>query len=215
MENTNRKQVLIACAMLTDELRKVYEKNKSEIPIIWMKRGYHNNPSELRTSLQQIIDEHQDCDTILLSYGMCGNGTVGLVSEHTKLVIPRYHDCINQLLRTDKETGHLYMTRCWTLDREAMKNECYGVMAKYGQEQGTEILKDIYGAYSDIDVIDTDSYDMEPVKADADKVASLLGMQTSIVPGSTKVLEKLLSGDWDEEFIIHEPGEIIMREDFF
>ena len=35
---------------------------------------------------------------ILLGYGLCGNGLDGLSARHTRLVLPRAHDCIGLLM---------------------------------------------------------------------------------------------------------------------
>ncbi len=60
------------------------------------RQGLHNTPKRLRETLQEQIDAVQpgECDAILLVYGICGTSTLGLVSRHTPLVMPRTHDCI-------------------------------------------------------------------------------------------------------------------------
>jgi hypothetical protein len=35
------------------------------------------------------------------------------------------------------------------------------------------------------------------------------------LPGSNRVLEKLITGRWDDQFMVKAPGEIITRDDFF
>ena len=37
-------------------------------------------------------------DAILLGYGLCGNGLAGVTARHTRLVLPRAHDCIGILM---------------------------------------------------------------------------------------------------------------------
>ena len=42
------KQILIACAMLEDEINKIYEETGCEMPIVWVERGFHNTPEKLK-----------------------------------------------------------------------------------------------------------------------------------------------------------------------
>ena len=92
------KKILIACAMQQDEIEKYRKQLNITYPVVYLQRGLHRNPSVLRNLLQQEIDRHQDVDIILLTYGLCGRGTEGIVSWNTELVMPRFHDCIHQLL---------------------------------------------------------------------------------------------------------------------
>ena len=94
-------RLVISCKMLSDELHKVCEGKKNIPRIIELERGMHNNPKRLQEILQKQIHENQDVDEIVLTYGLCGNGTLGLMSPKTKLIIPKFDDCISQLLYQD------------------------------------------------------------------------------------------------------------------
>lgn len=260
MEDTpRRKQLIISCGMLSDELKQACQINNMDCDIVWMKRALHNHPQSLKEALSSIIDEHQDRDEILLTYGLCGNGTLGIKSKHTKLIIPRFHDCIHQLIQSvdnytqndrqqwkidetcenqqnmrnqknqqyqknprnqvnqqhQTKTGHLYLTRSWTLDQEAMYQQSIAIIKKYGEEQGQEILNEMYGSYTDIDVIDTGAYDILPILQYAQDVAKRNHLQVNQVKGSTWILEKMLRGEWDSDFIVLEPGEELTLRHFF
>lgn len=203
MEN----QIVISCGMLMDEVKYICGKLDGVPEIIWLKRAMHKEPSVLKKSLQQVIDENQNRDAILLTYGLCGNGTLGLVSRNTKLVIPRFHDCIHQLLGCKPECGHYYLTRGWTLDREELYQQTRLILQKYGETEGRDILNQMYDGYMDIDVIDTGAYPVDDVVKHAEKSAGLLKKRINKIPGSTVVLEKLLTGNWDEDVIVLETGE--------
>ena len=86
------KKILIACAMQQDEIEKYRKQLNITYPVVYLQRGLHRNPFVLRNLLQQEIDRHQDVDIILLTYGLCGRGTEGIVSWNTELVMPRFHD---------------------------------------------------------------------------------------------------------------------------
>lgn len=234
----NRKQLVISCGMLSNELKKAYQKCFSDCKILWMKRALHNHPKSLKDTLQSFIDENQDCDDILLTYGLCGNGTLGIHSQHTRLVIPKFHDCIHQLIQSvDNNTadidepwkmnelgkinqkqvlpGQLYLTRSWTLDQEAIYQQSKAVLNTYGKSHGQDILDEIYEGYTDINVINTDSYEIAPVMEYAKNAAAMNHLKVNQINGSTLILEKLLCGDWDQNFIVLEPGEELQLNHFF
>lgn len=209
------KQILIACGMQQDEIEKKKIECKSCVPVIYMKRGMHENPRELHEMLQQEINQHQDCDEILLTYGLCGLATEGLVSESTRLILPRFHDCIHQLMENKVDVDSLYLTRCWTLDEKSILKQCENVLREYGTEVGKEILDCIYGSYQWITIIDTDSYDLAPVMLNAKKAAEMLNLSVRKISSKVFVIEKLLQGEWDEDFIILQPGEAMKKEYLF
>ena len=83
------KRLIISCGMLAEELKKACA-GQSVLPeIIEQPRGMHEHPKELKERLSVLISEHQNVDEIVLTYGLCGYGTVGLISENTRLVLPR------------------------------------------------------------------------------------------------------------------------------
>ena len=215
------KQILIACAMLEDEIKKVYDEQNCQIPIIWIDRGYHNTPKKLKEELQGQIDRLQEYDEILLTFGLCGNGTEGIISPSARLIMPRFDDCINMLLcrghrehRGLAEAGSIYLTRGWTLESESILSQYDTYVEEYGEETAEEILEMMYEHYESISVIDTKSYDLTPVRDYAKKAGDLLGLSSHTVEGSTELLRQLLLGQWDENFLILEPGQSVKAMDF-
>ncbi|MCI8281458.1 MAG: DUF1638 domain-containing protein [Lachnospiraceae bacterium] len=215
-------RILIACSMLEDEIKKVYKEIECNIPVIWVERGFHNTPEKLNGELQKIIDEHQDCDEILLTFGLCGNGTEGIVSKNTMLVMPRFDDCINMLLCKGKRESRgltkadsIYITRGWTLDSESILSQYDKYVEDYGEESAEGIIEMMYQHYKTITVIDTDSYEKAPVMEYANQAARLLGLSSQMTEGSTKVLRDLLLGNWEEHFIVQKPGCSVTQTLFY
>ena len=62
-------------------------------------------------------------------------------------------------------------------------------------------------------VIDTKAYPVESVTDSTKKFAREHGKGHEIAPGSLRLFHKLLLGQWDEEFIILEPGQEITIDD--
>ena len=72
------------------------------------------------------------------------------------------------------------------------------------------------GHISSVDIIDTGAYDCysEEFAVQAQENADLIRCILDYVPGSNRILEKLVSGKWDEQFVIFEKGETIGFKNF-
>ncbi len=212
----NKKRTLISCAMLADEVNHILKQTNIDLPVIWVERGLHSTPEKLNRILQHYIDALQNQDEILLTFGLCGNGTAGLVSKHTLLRLPRFDDCINQLLckrpRTERkqtETDAIYLTRGWTLDKEAVLQQYNILSRQYEPEIRNMILRTMYDGYHALSVIDTGCYDLKSVEQYADKAAGYLGFDRKTVPGNITTLEHLICGTEDSNILTLAPGKAI------
>jgi len=95
-----------------------------DIEYKFLEAGLHNNPKLLREKLQDAIDEISAtglCDRIIIGYGICGKGTIGIQSRGVPLVIPKVHDCVALFLGGDqaykrefkKYPGTYYLSAGW------------------------------------------------------------------------------------------------------
>lgn len=211
-----KKRALISCAMLADEVKHILKQTNIDLPVIWIERGLHNTPKKLNQLLQKYINQLQDQDEILLTFGLCGNGTTGLVSPNTILRLPKFDDCINQLLckktRTERkqtETDAIYLTRGWTLDKEAILQQYELLSEQYDPEMRDMIFQTMYAGYHTLSVIDTGCYDLKPVKQYADKACGYLGFDRKTVPGNITTLEHLICGAEDSNILTLAPGKLL------
>ena len=164
--------------------------------------------------------------TVLVAMGFCG-GAWDHVSFPCRVVIPRVDDCISLLLATDdtcvpnrKEIGHLYLYENDPADFSALHllrdggtaDETYRGMSR------EDLFRYWFGNYHAMDIIDTglntSCYDVEYAQA-AQKEADMINAALGYVQGSNRMLEKLVSGRWDKQFIVAEPGQVIKHSDFF
>ena len=86
---------VIACEVLTREFCLCAASSPHVVDLEFTQKDAHENSAALRGLIQEKIDGASEgqYDAILLGYGLCGNGTVGLVARSTQLVLPRAHDC--------------------------------------------------------------------------------------------------------------------------
>jgi len=100
-----KKPYVIACAVLAIDMKHSAQKLGLDISYTFLEAGLHNTPELLREKLQAAIDEISasgSCERILIGYGICGRGTIGIQSRNVPLVIPKVHDCVALFLGGDK-----------------------------------------------------------------------------------------------------------------
>lgn len=206
----NYDKLLIACSMMKKETAFAMFRTGTDIPIIWMDRGLHNNPEKMRKTLQEVIDENQQYKNILLAYGQCGNGTRDLMSENSKVIIPNFHDCIDILRETPSDQSHLktgtfYLTSGWIDSSEYLFDQVKTYKDKYGEEKAQYVIDMMFGGYDKVAFIDTGAYDIGDYRTRVQEDIKFLNLNITIESGSLQYLEKLFLGQWDDDFIILEP----------
>ena len=91
---------VIACEVAFRELCLCASQSSSVVDFVFMPRKLHVvGAKEMQMALQSEIDkvDVEKYHAILLGYGLCGNGVVGLQSQ-LPLVIPKANDCISLFL---------------------------------------------------------------------------------------------------------------------
>ncbi|MDI7260178.1 MAG: DUF1638 domain-containing protein, partial [Thermodesulfobacteriota bacterium] len=89
--------LVLACAVMEREVRQF---GNGKVEFKYFDYGLHRTPENMAKALQTEIDqaEEKDYKGIIIGYGLCSNGIVGLHSRKHLLVIPRIHDCITLFL---------------------------------------------------------------------------------------------------------------------
>ena len=210
--------------MIEDEINAVFDHfDISDIEIRWQERGHHNDPDKLRDVIQAEIDkaEADGADLIMLGYGLCGKGAVGWHAEKAVLALPRFDDCINMMLctgcrdrRNYLSAGHMYLTGGWSRDDGALLDMFESYLSKYGKRKADKLMKMMLASYSSVTVIDTGCFEMKPVIEYADECAERFGLQRLVVPGGNEPMQKLITGAWDDDIIVVQPGAAVCEEDF-
>ncbi|MGL6198475.1 MAG: DUF1638 domain-containing protein [Lachnospiraceae bacterium] len=206
--------------MMEDEVTMALEKTGATLPVVWMERGLHDVPAKLRSALQEEIDKWQHVSHILLAYGLCGNGTEGLTGHNAALVVPRFDDCLRILLakHPDDPPAALgtcyYLTSGWINSDEFILSQFKRYQQKYGPKKADYIIRTMFTHYTGIRLIETGAYKLEDYRSKANEVAQWLNLELDVCSGCTRVLEKLVAGNWDEEFCILPPHSTLTEEHF-
>lgn len=201
---------VIACEVAFRELCFCASQSSAVVDFSFMPRRLHVVGSkEMRETLQSEIDS-VDVDkyqAILLAYGRCGNGVVGL---HSKLpmVIPKAQDCISLFLGckhryADFQKEHpkaFYLTPGW-VEREMVPT----------QGSLLENLSRYKSVLREIVFLDTGVGHIEEFKAELLEDAESADWLFTDIKGDNSLLSKLLNGEWNEEdFAIIPPNHTIV-----
>ena len=214
-----RLPVIMTCSSLAEYVNQAQENMETAYPVVQLDKRYHVEPKDMRDQILDAIGNlSKDHDTILISMGFCG-GSWDQVTAPCRIVIPRVDDCVSLLLQRGddyvpnlKEMGHLYL-----YEKDVGESLFTRIGEDVDSELADEMIEMYFGNYHHLDIIDTglnNCYDEDYVVA-AQVSADRINASLDYVEGSNRILEKLVSGQWDEQFIVAEPGQLIRHGDFF
>lgn len=214
--------VILCCESLLLHLNAAQQKMNTHYEIFELDSKLHAEPEKMRDAVFQKMESLPDeVETVLIAMGLCG-GSVSQLPLPKRIVMPKVDDCITMLLHTDeirfanlKKAGHLYLTD--TVDGKlSVENIQNNLFEKYGERKGRRIFDMWFKDYKSVDIIDTGIYDCHNIQyvESARKSAALISCPLTYVPGSNILLEKLVAGYWDDQFMVAEKGRILKNEDF-
>ncbi|CQR71211.1 hypothetical protein SOV_47280 [Sporomusa ovata DSM 2662] len=213
--------VILACQTMKDELNLAMQQSGINYPVVYLESGLHNSPENLREKVQEQVDT-LDADIILLVFGCCGKGLVGIKSTKAQLVIPRIDDCITFLLGSTEnrrsipnEISTYFITKGW-LDPDGNVMWSYqSWVERYGERKALRLTQKMLAHYTRFMIIDTGAYDIEGIMPKIKDACEKFNMHYDITPGSLRLLHILLTGPWGPEFIILNPGQETVASDFY
>jgi hypothetical protein len=211
---------VIACATVLEEMLPLMPPG---LKYQRLEFGLHNEPDKLKKSLQEAIDAAEpEITTILLGYGLCSRAVTGLKSDSRTLVIPKIDDCIGIFLGSAeaynqqhrREPGTLYYTKGWVEANDNPYDQMGDLVKKYGEARARSYLKTLLKNYTRLVFINTGNYEIDYYRERTRTAAAELNLRYEEIKGSNALIKKLLSGEWDEDFVIAPPGKAISFLDF-
>lgn len=210
---------IIACSTIRDEV----ESLRGDTPAEYLEGFLHDTPDALRERLNGRIAATPGSCTILLAYGRCSNGATGLVAGRHRLVLPACDDCIALLLGSmraykrefAKHPGTYYYTRGWIEELEDPYRVYLKMIPRMGAEKAAMVARMYLENYTRVAIIDTGSYDLTKAEEYVRTVSEFYGLPVLRLVGSLRLLEKLVRGPHDDEFIIVERGDVLDEKRFW
>jgi len=231
---------LIACGVLRGEIEAVRKQIPPNIRIteVWLEQGLHRNPGRLNELITAEIaaaeSENRRYDAILIGYGICSKGTVGISSTRYPVVVPRAHDCITLFLGSkeryldefSKAPGTYWFTPGFIGGsvQPGMSEKYAGVyqefeekyeeyLAKFGNEElAGYVLERREQAwiknYTRGVYVESGLPGCEALREKARAFCESRGWIFEVMRGDLGLLRDLLAGEWDPgRFLVLEPGE--------
>ncbi len=196
--------IIIACRTLEQELLDVMEGCNCHIPVIWLEAGGHNVPKLRRAQLEGALAQCCGFDVVLLAMSFCGNSLVGIRSGAHTLVVPKFDDCIPLLLgKSNRKTDSLYLSTGWLGGKDNLLTEYERSIHQYGQTRADRIFGAMLRHYRHLIWLADDHSPSAP--ATVQQFAARFGLSLVTRRKDPAMLNKLVSGHWDEDFLIVPP----------
>jgi hypothetical protein len=211
---------VIACATVVEEMRPLLP---PDVPYEVLDFGLHLRPQDLKRVLQDKIDDaSRQADVVILGYGLCSMAVIGLRATTATLVVSRSDDCIAIFLgscsaykqQTSTEPGTYYLTKGWIEVGDSPFSEYEKLVAKYGEAKAMRMLKLTLNNYTRLAFINTGQYNLEEYRDYARRNSEKFGLRYEEIDGSPALVQKMIFGPWDDEFVVVPPGETITYEMF-
>ena len=223
---------LIGCQLLARELCDAVVRSPHLVDVELLPAGLHNDGARaMRTRVQRAIDaaEAGRYDAVVLGYALCGGGLAGIVARGARLVLPRAHDCITLLLggrdryneRFARNSGVYYRSAGWVERADELTQQYLGMVNeadldtlidRYGEDGGRYLYEELtayHRSYSELAFISTGLEPDDRFLASARREAGTKGWAFTLIDGDLALFRRLLSGAWDEDFLIVPPSHRI------
>ena len=227
----------IACDVLARPVYLAAAYSPHTVDVILQRFGLHITPKKLRDVLQDQIDSADEAgvyDVVVLAYGLCGKATHGLRAGSIPLVIPRAHDCITLFLggraRYEREFTECSGTYWYVQDfiargdsedvplsigafTAADADVLYAAyVEKYGEDNAAYLME-VMGAwqahYERAAYVDMGLGNGEEALARARDDAQRRNWRFERLAGDMVLVRRLLAGDWEADFLVLQPGQVI------
>lgn len=215
--------VVLSCQVLEDLLGPRLD---TGTPTTYLDYGLHLRPAEMRPALQERLDALTEPSTVIIGYGLCGNGVADVESGPHTLVFPRTHDCIGMMLGSRQryaeefaaEPGTYYLTRGWLESGDDPLSEYQRYVDGYGEDRADRLIDMMYGSYRKVRLIAFSQEELEQARPLAEPVAEFCQQRWGITYdeylGDAGLIDRLaradLSGDTTDLLVVP-PGTTVTQ----
>lgn len=215
-----RPTVIIACRVMQEHLQQLLPEGTA---VTYLEITLHNTPKKLAAALQQEIDAITQPSIVVVGYGLCGNGLLGVKSGPHTLIIPRTHDCVAIFLGSHQRyvqrffanPNTYYLTRGWLDAKDEPLQDYIDYVRDYDEETADYLVEMKYRHYRKLCMVGYSQQELEECRPMAMRVAEFCAkrwnMEYEEVIGSTSLLEALIGmperlGSENSEFVVLQPG---------
>jgi hypothetical protein len=229
---------LISCEIFYREMCTAVARSIHQIDVTFLPKGLHDiGQDQMLPRLQEAVDEVDTSryEAILLGYGLCNLGIVGLRARSIPLVVPRAHDCITLFFGGrkryqdyfDAHPGTYFETTGWlergeetgelsqlSIQRQiGMDLSHEELVEKYGQDNAEYLYKMLCDPTRNYTRVAFIEMGLEP-DGRFEKMARAKAIQQKLsfekTMGDMVLIQRLVDGDWAEaDFLTVQPDQRI------
>jgi len=231
------KTYVVACAVLAIDMKLTAKKLGRKLEYKFLEAGLHNNPKLLSEKLQKAIDQisaKEDGDRIIIGYGICGKGTIGIKARNIPLVIPKVHDCISLFLGGDREykdqfskfPGTYYLSAGWCEEKaqpmSQRRQQAYfgsekfifdDLVKSHGEKTATHTFKFLNSwqkNYQRAAFIETNAGNSAKYEAQAKEMAREYKWEYAKIKGNPSLIKKMITQETSTpEILVVPPTHVI------
>ena len=229
MPQTPAPIALIGCDIIRPELEVLCREHAPQTRLRFLDQNLHRRPEQMPAIIQAAIDDLADEDIaqVVLGYGLCSNGLVGVEAPPQGMIVPRVHDCVALVLGSraafdEQFTAHpgtYYLTASWIdADKDPLGTMEKEYAPRLGRETAEWGMREELRHQTRIALVDSGvcAGSCDRVRDRAQANAEFFDKQYEELAGSAEYLKRLITGPYpQDEFIAIAPGDEVRQNMFF